>query len=133
MQKGAGTSVRSNRRKYITLGIAVLVVGIIAASLAYRGSITSRITGDVTKESQILTEAEAVAILVDYLNVRYGDAKFFRSEDLGSIYFVVIEHGKQQYNFYITRDGRYFTNSMERIEMIKPVSDIIINNSANTE
>ncbi len=111
-------SKRVKRHKFLTLALAVLVIGIIAASLIYRGTITSRITGDVTgNREKVLTEAEAATILLNYLNTKYGDAKFFRSEDLGSIYLVIVEHDKQQYTFFVTKDGEYFSNMMEKIEV----------------
>lgn len=108
MIKGAG-------KKYVTIGLAILLIGIITASLVYRGTITSRITGAATGVKEI-TEAQAATKLISYLNTKYGDAQFFRSEDLGIIYLVVVMHDKQQYDFYVTKDGKYFTNTMEELE-----------------
>ena len=113
MGEGAERSVKSKR--YLTIAFAFLVVGVIAASLVYRGSITSRITGSVTGSEKAMTESEVATKLVNYLNIKYGDAKFFRSEDLGSIYHIVVEHDKQNYDFYATKDGKYFSNSMEQL------------------
>jgi len=118
MEEGAERSVK--KRRYLTLGLALLIVGVVAASLVYRGSITSKITGEAVGNQRPLTESEVATKLVDYLNAKFGDAKFFRSEDLGSIYLIVVEHGGQNYDFYATKDGMYFSNSMEELSYSPP-------------
>ena len=75
-------------------------------------SITSRITGET-----ILTESQAVNTLVEYINTKYGSAEFYRSEDLGNVYLVVLKREGQEYNFYVTRDGKYFTTLLEEIKL----------------
>ncbi len=98
-----------NKRKILALSAMVLVIGVITASLVYRGSITSRITGDATKGvNQYLTEQQASNKLINYYNLALkGGVKFVRSNDLGSAYEVVLEKDKQQQVFYITKDGKY--------------------------
>jgi hypothetical protein len=107
-QKGA-------TKKYILAITLVLLVGIITASMAYRGSITSRITGEATKGGGIVTEGEAATMLIKHLQEKYGEAKFFRSQDLGSLYLIVVEHDGEQFNFYVSKDGKYFSNTIEEI------------------
>ncbi len=99
----------SNRRKILAISAMILVIGIISASLVYRGSITSRITGEATKENlPHLTEQEATNKLINYYNLALkGGVKFVRSNDLGSVYEVVLEKDKQQQVFWISKDGKY--------------------------
>ena len=124
MEKG----VVNNKKRFLTLGVALLVFGIITMSLIYRGSLTSRITGAAVKEeSKTISESEAANRLIEYLNLKYGDARFFRSEDLGSIYKIVVGHGKETYDCYMTKDGKYFSNAMEKIEVQKNNTDYTTN------
>ncbi|MEK6918467.1 MAG: hypothetical protein AABW73_00330 [Nanoarchaeota archaeon] len=116
MEKGVSQS--GGRRKVLTLIGVFLVVGLLSVILLYRGGITSKVTGEVVKDNvDPISESDAVNRLVSFLNTKYGDAKFFRSEDLGSVYLVVIEHDGQKYDFFITKDGRYFSNFMEKLEL----------------
>ena len=112
---------KPKRERMLTLGTAIIVVGmLIIIIILYRGNLTAKATGNTIKDNQIkkiLTESEASTKLVEFLNKKYGDAKFYRSEDLGSLYLVVIKHEKQNYDFFITKDGNYFSNSIEKIEI----------------
>ena len=100
------------KRKYITLGIAFLLVGIIAASLIYRGNLIGKITGNavVKDNSNYITEQQASNKLLNYYNIALkGGVTFVRSQDLVMVYEVVLEKEKQQQVFYITKDGKYLS------------------------
>ena len=116
MEKGVRevTKEKSNKRKFLVLVLAVLVVGLIAASLLYRGSITSRITGEAVKDSngeKTITESEASNKLLESLNKKYGEVKFFSSEDLGSIYLIIVEKDGQRGGYFVTKDGKFYSEA----------------------
>ena len=108
----------NGKRKALTIMAVVLVFGIIASAMIYKGSITSRVTGDTVKDNaETLTAVEAANKLTDFLNKKYGynDVKFLSTKDLGSMYMIIITHAEKEYAYYVTKEGKYYTETIEKI------------------
>ena len=112
MEKGEEKTKK--RRKIFTLLVALSIIGIITMALVYRASITSKVTGEAIKsnsESKTISEAEAANKLLELLNKKYGGVRFFSSENLGSIYLIIVIKDETRAGFFVTNDGKFYSEA----------------------
>ena len=79
--------------------IATIILGVVSVILL-AVSFKAGITG------YVISEQEAGKNLVNYFK---GKVSYVSSEDIGNMYKVVVEYQGEEYPFYVTKDGKYYT------------------------
>ncbi len=107
-KKTEGISIRIPRINYWILLSIILAIGLVLSLI--RGGITGKAAG-----VQGLSAQEAGDKAVDFINgnlVQPGtSASLISTEDAGSMYKVIFSYQGNQFTFYMTKDGKYLSQS----------------------
>lgn len=100
------------RKKFFVIITALLLVSVVAATIIYKSEVTTNLTGQTIKEGGgQITESEAANKLLGLLNEKYGGVEFYSSEDLGSIYLIIVEKNGERAGFFVTNDGKFYSEA----------------------
>ncbi len=88
------------------VAIILAIVSAILLFLLFRGGITGNITGSA------INSGDAAQKIIDFAKSRGADATLVEVNDLSGLYEVVVSIQGQQLPLYVTKDGKYFSQSL---------------------